>query len=166
MTHDDKRNGTTTLFAALDVLKGEVIGRCMPRHRHQEFLKFLKVIDRGTSKHLDIHGIAANHATDKKQEVKDWLAKHPRFHLHFIATSSSWLNLVERWFGKIPTERIRRGVLTSVPELERAIHDTIERNNADPKPFVSTKSENAIILKVNRGRAALKMPPLAGHDEM
>src|SRR6195256_114726 len=99
----------------------------------------------------------------KKQEVKDWLAKHPRFHLHFIPTSSSWLNLVERWFGKITTERIRRGVFTSVPELERAIYDYIEHNNADPKPFVWTKSANDIIRKVNRGRAALKMPPLSRH---
>ncbi len=164
MTHDYKRNGTTTLFAALDVLKGEVIGRCMPQHRHQEFLKFLKAIDRSTPKHLDIHGIADNYATHKKQGVKDWLAKHPRFHLHFIPTSSSWLNLVERWFGKITTERIRRGVFTSVPELERAIYAYIERNNADPKPFVRTKSAHDIILKVNRGRAALKMPPLARQD--
>ena len=160
MTHDYKRNGTTTLFAALDVLKGEVIGRCMPQHRHQEFLKFLKTIDRSTPKPLDIHCIADNYATHKKQEVKDWLAKHPRFHLHFIPTSSSWLNLVERWFGKITTERIRRGVFTSVPQLERAIYDYIEHNNADPKPFVWTKSANDIIRKVNRGRAALKMPPL------
>ncbi len=166
MTHDYKRNGTTTLFAALDVLKGEVIGQCMKRHRHQEFLAFLKTIDRGTPKHLDIHAIADNYATHKKQKVKDWLAKHPRFHLHFIPTSSSWLNLVERWLGKITTERIRRGVFTSVPELERAIHDYIERNNADPKPFVWTKSAHAIILKVNRGRAALKMPPLARQDKL
>jgi transposase len=123
MTHDYKRNGTTTLFAALDVLKGEVIGRCMPQHRHQEFLKFLKAIDRNTPKQLDIHCIADNYATHTKQEVKDWLAKHPRFHFHFIPTSSSWLNLVERWFGKITTERIRRGTFTSVPQLERAIYD-------------------------------------------
>src|SRR5712664_2632286 len=163
MTHDYKRNGTTTLFAALDVLNGEVIGRCMPQHRHQEFLKFLKAIDRSTRKRLDIHCIADNYATHKKQEVKDWLAKHPRLHLHFIPTSSSWLNLVERWFGKITTERIRRGVFTSVPELERAIYDYIEHNNADPKPFVWTKSANDIIRKVNRGRAALKMPPLSRH---
>jgi transposase len=161
MTHDYKRNGTTTLFAALDVLKGEVIGRCMPQHRHQEFLRFLKAIDRSTPKHLDIHCIADNYATHKKQEVKDWLVKHPRFHLHFIPTSSSWLNLVERWFGKITTERIRRGVFTSVPQLERAIYEYIAHNNADPKPFVWTKSANDIILKVNRGRAALKMRPLA-----
>ena len=164
MTHDYKRNGTTTLFAALDVLKGEVIGRCMPQHRHQEFLKFLRAIDRSTPRHLDIHCIADNYATHKKQEVRDWLAKHPRFHLHFIPTSSSWLNLVERWFGKITTERIRRGVFTSVPQLERAIYDYIEHNNANPKPFVWTKSANDIILKVNRGRAALKMPPLARQD--
>ena len=163
MTHDYKRNGTTTLFAALDVLNGEVIGRCMPQHRHQEFLKFLKAIDRSTRKRLDIHCIADNYATHKKREVKDWLAKHPRFHLHFIPTSSSWLNLVERWFGKITTERIRRGVFTSVPELERAIYDYIEHNNADPKPFVWTKSTNDIIRKINRGRAALKMPPLPHH---
>jgi len=166
MTHDYKRNGTTTLFAALDVLKGEVIGRCMPQHRHQEFLKFLKAIDCNTPKQLDIHCIADNYATHKKQEVKDWLAKHPRFHFHFIPTSSSWLNLVERWFGKITTERIRRGTFTSVPQLERAIYDYIEHNNADPKPFVWTKSANDIILKVNRGRAALKMPPLAPRDQL
>jgi transposase len=160
MTHDYKRNGTTTLFAALDVLKGEVIGRCMPQHRHQEFLKFLRAIDRSTPRHLDIHCIADNYATHKKQEVRHWLARHRRFHLHFIPTSSSWLNLVERWFGKITTERIRRGAFAGVPQLERAIYDYIEHNNANPKPFVWTKSANDIILKVNRGRAALKMPPL------
>src|ERR1700730_6127088 len=121
MTHDYKRNGTTTLFAALDVLKGEVIGRCMPQHRHQEFLKFLKTINRSTPKRLDIHCIADNYATHKKQEVKDWLAKHPRFHLHFIPTSSSWLNLVERWFAEITRNRIRRGAFKSVADLKGAI---------------------------------------------
>jgi len=166
MTHDYKRNGTTTLFAALDVLKGEVIGQCMPRHRHQEFLKFLRVIEHNTAKNLDIHCIADNYATHKKQEVKDWLAKHPRFHFHFIPTSSSWLNLVERWFGAITSERIRRGVFKSVAELERAIYDYIEHNNANPKPFVWTKSANDIIVKVNRGRAALKMPPLKRTDSL
>jgi transposase len=160
MTHDYKRHGTTTLFAALDVLKGAVIGRCMPHHRHQEFLRFLKAIDHNTPKPLDIHCIADNYATHKKQQVKDWLADHPRFHLHFIPTASSRLNLVERWFGKITTERIRRGVFTSVPQLERAIYDYIEHNNADPKPFVWTKSANDIIRRLNRGRAALQMPPL------
>lgn len=159
MTHDYKRNGTTTLFAALDVLNGEVIGHCMPRHRHQEFLKFLKAVARATPRHLDIHCIADNYATHKHPDVKNWLAKHPRFHLHFIPTSSSWLNLVERWFGKITAERIRRGVFKSVADIESAIHDYIRHNNANPKPFVWTKSVNDIILKVNRGRAALKLPP-------
>ena len=165
VTHDYKRHGTTTLFAALDVLKGQVIGRCMPQHRHQEFLKFLKTIDRSTPKHLDLHCIADNYATHKKQAVKDWLAKHPRFHIHFIPTASSWLNLVERWFGNITTARIRRGVFTSVPELVRAIYDYIEHHNVNPKPFVWTKSAHDIILKVNRGRAALNMPPLTRRDQ-
>ena len=165
MTHDYKRHGTTTLFAALDVLKGQVIGRCMPQHRHQEFLKFLKTIDRSTPKHLDLHCIADNYATHKKQAVKDWLAQHPRFRIHFIPTSSSWLNLVERWFGKITTARIRRGIFTSVPELERAIYDYIEHHNVNPKPFVWTKSANDIILKVNRGRVALNMPRLMPRDQ-
>ena len=160
MTHDYKRNGTTTLFAALDVLKGEVIGQCMKRHRHQEFLKFLKAIDRGTPSHLDIHCIADNYSTHKHPRVKAWLARNPHFHLHFIPTSSSWLNLVERWFGQITSERIRRGVFKSVDELEQAIMDYIEHNNANPKPFTWTNSANDIILKVNRGRAALNMPPL------
>jgi transposase len=160
MTHDYKRNGTTTLFAALDVLKGEVIGRCMPKHRHQEFLKFLRIIDRNTPKHLDIHCIADNYGTHKTKEVDDWLGQHPRFQFHFIPTSSSWLNLVERWFGKITTQRIRRGTFKSVPELIGAIYDYIKHNNAAPKPFIWTKSAEEIILKVNRGRATLKMPPL------
>lgn len=166
MTHDYKRNGTTTLFAALDVLKGVVIGQCMPRHRHQEFLKFLKAIDKNTPPHLAIHVIADNYATHKKQEVKDWLDQHPRFAFHFIPTSSSWLNLVERWFGKITVERIRRGVFKSVPELERAILDYIDQNNANPTPFVWTKSAHDIIRKVNRGRSALSMPPLARQNKL
>lgn len=155
MTHDYKRNGTTTLFAALDVLKGQVIGQCMKRHRHQEFLKFLKTIDRNTPAHLDIHCIVDNYATHKKQEVRDWLKKNPRFHFHFIPTSSSWLNLVERWFREITTKRIRRGAFASVPELEKAITDYIAHNNAHPKPFVWTQSASQIIEKVNRGKALL-----------
>jgi len=166
MTHDYKRNGTTTLFAALDVLKGEVIGQCMKRHRHQEFLRFLKAIERCAPQHLDIHAIADNYSTHKHPKVKAWLAKNPRFHLHFIPTSSSWLNLVERWFGKITSERIRRGVFKSVDELERAITDYIALNNNNPKPFVWTKSANDIILKVNRGRAALNRPPLKQPDKV
>src|SRR6266576_592117 len=148
MTHDYKRNGTTTLFAALDVLDGKVIGRCMQRHRHQEFLKFLKTIDKNTPPHLDIHGIVDNYATHKKQEVKDWLAKHPRFHLHFIPTASSWLNLVERWFADITNLRIRRGTFKNVSELEHAIYQYISHNNQNPKPFVWTKSAQTIITKV------------------
>lgn len=155
MTHDYKRNGTTTLFAALDVLKGEVIGQCLPRHRHQEFLKFLKNIDRSTPETLDMHCIVDNYATHKKQEVKDWLKRHPRFHFHFIPTSSSWLNLVERWFRDITAQRIRRGAFASVADLESAIMQYIAHNNANPKPFVWTKSAGQIIEKVNRGKALL-----------
>ena len=155
MTHDYKRNGTTTLFAALDVLKGEVIGQCLPRHRHQEFLKFLKNIDRSTPENQDLHCIVDNYATHKKQAVKDWLKRHPRFHFHFIPTSSSWLNLVERWFREITTQRIRRGAFASVEELECAIHDFIQHNNANPKPFTWTQSADRIIEKVTRGKALL-----------
>lgn len=156
MTHDYKRNGTTTLFAALDVLKGQVIGQCMKRHRHQEFLKFLRTIDRQTPEHLDLHCIVDNYATHKKQEVKDWLAKHPRFHFHFIPTSSSWLNLIERWFRDITTRRIRRGVFTSVTQLEQAIDQYIRHNNANPKPFTWTKSAAQIVDKVKRCKALLE----------
>jgi transposase len=156
MTHDYKRNGTTTLFAALDVLKGQVIGQCMKRHRHQEFLKFLRTIDRQTPEHLDLHCIVDNYATHKKQEVKDWLAKHPRFHFHFIPTSSSWLNLIERWFRDITTRRIRRGVFNSVPQLEQAIDEYIQHNNANPKPFTWTKSAGQIVEKVKRCKALLE----------
>ena len=156
MTHDYKRNGTTTLFAALDVLKGRVIGQCMKRHRHQEFLAFLKIIDRNTPQDLAIHCIVDNYATHKKEEVKRWLRRHPRFHFHFIPTSSSWLNLVERWFAQITAQRIRRGVFHSVADLEQAIMDYIQHHNTDPKPFVWTKSADAIIRKVTRGKAVLE----------
>lgn len=156
MTHDYKRHGTTTLFAALDVLKGEVIGKCLPRHRHQEFLKFLQMIDAQVPPHLELHCIVDNYATHKKQEVKDWLAKHPRFHFHFIPTSSSWLNLVERWFRDITVDRIRRDAFTSVTQLQEAIYEYIMQNNKNPKPFVWTKSADQIIAKVNRGKAILE----------
>ena len=117
MTHDYKRNGTTTLFAALDMLEGRLIGQCMPRHRHQEFIKFLRQIDAETPADLDLHLIVDNYATHKHPKVKAWLKRHKRFHLHFIPTSSSWLNLVERWFREITDKRIRRGSFGSVPEL-------------------------------------------------
>lgn len=156
MTHDYKRNGTTTLFAALDVLKGEVIGQCMERHRHQEFLKFLKMIDRDTPPHLDIHCIVDNYRTHKHRKVEAWLQKHPRFHFHFIPTSSSWLNLVERWFGEITRKRIRRGIFKNVEELKNVIYDYIQYNNKNPKPFIWTKKADEIISKVNRCKAIME----------
>jgi transposase len=156
MTHDYKRHGVTTLFAALEVATGRVIGQCMQRHRHQEWLKFLRTIDRGTPKGLDLHLIADNYATHKHPTVKAWLAKHPRFHMHFTPTSASWLNQVERFFGVITEQRIRRGVFKSVGELETAIQDYLEHHNADPKPFLWTKSAANILEKVTRGRQALE----------
>jgi transposase len=156
MTHDYKRHGTTTLFAALDVATGKVIGECMKRHRHQEWLKFLKLIDRSTPKGHDLHLIADNYATHKHPVVKAWLAKHPRFHMHFTPTSASWLNQVERFFGLITGDRIRRGVFKSVAELEAAIYDYLEHHNAHPSPFVWTKSATDILEKVARGRQALE----------
>ena len=156
MTHDYKRNGTTTLFAALDVLSGSVIGQCMPRHRHIEFLKFLRTIDREVPKGLQIHLILDNYATHKHENVKKWLAKHPRFHLHYIPTSSSWLNMVERWFGKLTEKAIRRGVFHSVPDLIAAIDTYLETNNENPEPFTWTATAEQILTKVRRGRATLE----------
>jgi len=156
MTHDYKRNGTTTLFAALNVATGRVIGQCMKRHRHQEWLKFLRTIDRATPQRLDVHLIADNYATHKHARVKAWLKRHPRFHMHFTPTSSSWLNQVERFFGRITDERIRRGVFKSVAELETAIKEYLDHHNADPKPFVWTATATAILEKVARGRQVLE----------
>ena len=156
MTHDYKRHGTTTLFAALDVKSGLVIGECQPRHRAKEFIRFLKRIDRCVKKHLDLHLILDNYGTHKTAEVKAWLAKHPRFHLHFTPTSASWLNLVERFFAEITTKRIRRGAFTSVAELEDAIHDYLDRHNANPKPFVWTKTAEVILEKERRALDALE----------
>jgi hypothetical protein len=155
MTHDYKRNGTTTLFAALNVLTGAVIGECLPRHRHEEFLEFLRKVDREVPKGLAIHMILDNYATHKHPDVKAWLEKHPRFHLHFIPTSSSWLNLLERWFRDITDKAIRRGVFHSVPDLITAIEAYLNANNASPRPFVWTATADAILAKVRRGRVAL-----------
>jgi transposase len=155
MTHDYKRHGVTTLFAALDVKTGAVIGECLPRHRAAEFIRFLRTIDRTVATGLDVHLIVDNYSTHKTEAVKGWLAKHPRFKLHFIPTSSSWLNLVERFFAEITRKRIRRGVFTSVAELEAAIADYLDTHNADPKPFVWTKPAHVILEKVSRSRAAL-----------
>lgn len=148
LTHDYKRHGTTTLFAALNVLDGKVIGTCMKRHRHEEYLKFLRQIDRETPKHLDLHLIADNYATHKHENVKQWLAKHPRFHMHFIPTSSSWLNLVERFFRELTDKRIRRGVFRSVTDLTEAIYEYLQANNNEPTPFVWTKNADEILNKL------------------
>ncbi len=155
MTHDYKRNGTTTLFAALDMLEGRLIGQCMPRHRHQEFIKFLKRIDAETPPELDLHLIVDNYATHKHPKVGAWLKRHKRFRLHFIPTSSSWLNLVERWFREITDKRIRRGAFQSVEQLIEAIRAYIDEHNDDPKPFVWTAKAQDILEKVRRARAVL-----------
>ena len=155
MTHDYKRNGTTTLFAALNILDGQVIGKCQQRHTHVEWLKFLKTIDRETPKDKTLHLIADNYATHKHPTVQKWLAKHPRFIMHFTPTSASWLNMVERFFRDITTERLRRGVFTSVPELVAAINDYIAHHNINPKPFIWTKSARDILQKVIRANTRL-----------
>lgn len=156
MTHDYKRHGTTTLFAALNVLEGTVIGECMPRHRHQEFLKFLRKLNRETPSELALHLILDNYSTHKHDAVRRWLNRHRRFHLHYTPTSSSWLNLVERWFREITDKRIRRGSFHSVAELEQAIQDYLQHNNQQPKPFVWTASVEKILAKVGRCKAILE----------
>jgi len=155
MTHDYKRNGTTTLFAALSMLDGKVIGDCMPRHRHQEFIRFLKRIDSETPAGLDLHLIVDNYATHKHPRVKSWIRRHPRFHLHFIPTSSSWLNMVERWFREITDKRIRRGVFRSVPELIAAIEEYLNNHNQNPRVFVWTASVEGIMAKISKCKEAL-----------
>ena len=154
MTHDYKRHGTTTLFAALNMLDGKVIATCLPRHRHREFLRFLKQIDQETQADLDLHLIVDNYATHKHPNVEAWLNRHRRFHLHFIPTSASWLNMVERFFAEITRKRIRRGAFTSVADLEAAIMLYLDNHNADPKPFTWTKSAGEILEKVARAKQA------------
>ena len=156
MTHDYKRNGTTTLFAALNILDGTVIGECMPRHRHQEFLRFLRRLDRAFPPDLPLHLIVDNYGTHTHPTVRRWLAGHPRFHLHFTPTSASWLNLVERWFRELTDKRVRRGAFPSTRELIAAIREYLQATNADPKPFVWTASVNSILKKVRRGKAVLE----------
>jgi transposase len=155
LTHDYKRNGTTTLFAGIEVAEGKIIAECMPRHRHQEWLKFLKKIDAETPADLDLHLIVDNYATHKHPNVQRWLKRHKRFHMHFTPTSSSWLNLIERWFRDITERRIRRGVFKNVAQLEQAIGEYIEHHNAHPRGFVWTAKADAILEKVRRARAAL-----------
>ncbi len=156
MTHDYKRNGTTTLFAALNVLTGDIIGECMPRHRHGEFLAFLKKIDRETPADLDLHLIVDNYATHKHKAVERWLIRHPRCHLHFTPTSASWLNLVERFFAELTQKRIRRGVFKTVKQLVAAIDHYLDQRNQHPKPFIWTASVQTILEKVRRGNEALE----------
>src|SRR6201993_4688872 len=156
MTHDYKRHGTTTLFAALDVLTGTVIGQCLPKHRDQEFLRFLRTIDREVPKGLAIHMILDNYATHKHPDVKAWLTTHPRFHLHFTPTSSSWLNLVERWFRELTDKALRRGVFHSVPDLVAKIEAYLDATNNTPNPFVWTATTESILAKIARGRVALQ----------
>ena len=156
VTHDYVRNGTTTLYAALDVKSGLVIGECQPRHRAREFIKFLRTIDRIVDKRFALHLVVDNYGTHKTAAVKAWLAKHPRFHLHFTPTSASWLNLVERFFAEITRKRIRRGAFTSVADLEASIHDYLAAHNVAPKPFVWTKTADTILEKERRARNALK----------
>lgn len=155
MTHDYKRNGTTTLFAALDMAEGKIIGSCMKRHRHQEWLRFLNLIDQATPPELDLHLIVDNYSTHKHPKVQGWLKRHLRFHIHFIPTSSSWLNLIERWFKNLTDKRIRRGVFRSVDELVKTIETYIQCHNQAPKPFVWTAKAEDILEKLSRARAVL-----------
>jgi transposase len=159
LTHDYKRNGTTTLFAAIELAEGKIIAECMPRHRHQEWIKFLKKIDAETPPELDLHLIVDNYATHKHPKVQAWLKRHPRFQMHFTPTSSSWLNVIERWFRDITHNRIRNGVFRSVPDLIRAIRDYIDHHNANPTTFVWTKKAEDILAKVARARASLDKVP-------
>lgn len=152
MTHDYVRHGTTTLFAALNVADGTLIGQCQGRHRHQEWLKFLQLIDRQTPADRDLHLILDNYATHKHPKVKQWLQKHPRFHLHFTPTSASWLNMVERFFRDLTVNRLRRGVFHSVPELVSALEQYIAQHNQEPKPFIWTAKATDILAKVARAR--------------
>jgi len=155
MTHDYKRHGTTTLFAAMSTLDGSVISRCAQRHRHVEWLEFLRQIDRETPKDKTLHLICDNYATHKHLKVKAWLEMHPRFHIHFTPTSASWLNMVERFFRSISTDRLARGVFRSVPELIAAIDEYIAMHNQNPKPFVWTAKANDILQKVIRANRKL-----------
>jgi transposase len=155
MTHDYKRHGTTTLFAALSLLDGRVIGDCMPRHRHQEFIRFLKQIDAATPPALELHLIVDNYGTHKHPRVQTWLQRHPRFHLHFIPTSSSWLNLVERWFRDLTTQRLRRGSFDSVAALIAAIHAYLDNHNQNPRVFVWSAPVDRILTKIAKCKEAL-----------
>jgi transposase len=155
-THDYERHGTTTLFAALDVAAGKIIGQCQPRHRHQEFLRFLETVDAAMAPEVPVHLILDNYSTHKHPAVKAWFADRPRYHVHFTPTSASWLNQVERWFAEITRKRIRRGSFRSLHELERAIRDYIRANNKAPQPFQWVATANTIIKKVRKYKRTLE----------
>ena len=152
-THDYRRNGTTTMFAALNTLTGHVLEKCLPRHRHTEFIAFLEHIDRNVPRKLDVHIIMDNYATHKKAEVLAWFTAHPRYHVHFTPTGSSWLNAVERFFAEITAKRIRRGTFKSIPQLVKAISDYVADHNSCARPFVWTKSAERILKKIRKCRA-------------
>jgi transposase len=156
MTHDYKRNGTTTLFAALETLQGKVVGQCYQRHRHQEFLSFLRTLDQQFPGKVPLHLIMDNYGTHKHDNVRDWLKRHPRFVLHFVPTSSSWLNLVERWFAELDSKAIRRGVFRSVDDLRTSINAFLSAWNDDPKPFVWTATIESITEKLSHCRQTLE----------
>jgi len=156
MTHDYKRHGTTTLFAALNLLDGKVIGQCMSRHRHQEFIRFLNKINRETPAGREVHLIVDNYATHKHPKVRAWLGRHQRFHFHFTPTSASWLNAVEGFFAKLTRRRLKRGVFKGIVDLQAAINRFLRETNDDPKPFVWTADPDAIIEKVHRGKQVLE----------
>ena len=156
MTHDYKRNGTTTLFAALNVLDGKVIGECHGRHRHQEWLRFLRRLDNEFPSRLKLHLVMDNYGTHKEPHVQRWLKKHPRFVCHFVPTSSSWLNLVERWFRELTDKAIRRGSFVSVPDLKKAIDEFMKSWNQNPKPFIWTATVGDIVQKIGRARAKME----------
>jgi transposase len=165
MTHDYKRNGTTTLFAALEILRGQVIGQCYERHRHQEFLRFLRRLDQEFPGELPLHLVMDNYGTHKHPRVQTWIKRHPRFIPHFVPTSSSWLNLVERWFGELTSKRVRRGSFCSVEDLQNAITEFLAAWNENPKPFVgrrqsnrSRKSSLAVVKLLNRFNPAVRSP--------
>ena len=155
-THDYKRHGTTTLFAALNVATGHVIHECMPRHRHQEFLKFIKTVERSVDPDLEIHVILDNYATHKHEKIRNWLARNPRIHFHFVPTGASWANLVERLFGELDERQLKRLAVNSVSQLIHAIDTYLEHRNEDPTPFVWTKSAQEILTKIHRGLKTLE----------
>ena len=156
LTHDYKRNGTTTLFAALEVLQGRVVGQCYERHRHQEFLRFLRRLDHEFPGDIGLHLVLDNYGTHKHPNVQTWLKRHPRFVCHYVPTSSSWLNLVERWFGELTSKRIRRGSFGSVAELQQAIAEFLAAWNENPKPFAWTATVESIVAKLSRCRQTLE----------